>query len=162
MSIRIPSADFLLRDLWHETVTGLELQFVVVALRQKDDCTPEFVSILALKSYMPVGALKWDLSNGQIMDVWVRPNWRRRKIATVMLEVAGAMAEENEWELPQHSTVRTEEGEAWALASGAEPAETIDSWDDDPEAEAMVGEALRAWPPRSSRSGLDGPMLNGE
>jgi len=155
MSDNVPIIDLLLRRSV-EGLTGFDLDLVAVALRQDRDREAEVVSIMALKSYMPVGALKWALCNAEITDVWVRPSWRRHKVATLMLAAAQAMAEENGWEVPRHSTVRTPEGEAWALSLGAEPAETVTAEDDysfadHPGAEASFREALNDLPRRSSR-----------
>jgi GNAT superfamily N-acetyltransferase len=146
VSGNVPIVDLLL-ERSVEAITGYELDLVALALRQERDLKPEVVSIMALKSYMPVGALKWDLCDGEITDVWVRPSWRRHKVATVMLRVAEALAEENGWEAPRHSTIRTLEGDAWALALGAEPAGEIATEGDysraeRPGAEASFREAL--------------------
>jgi GNAT superfamily N-acetyltransferase len=102
-------------------------------------------SVLALDDLIAVGSLRWwirepnpaeleavaageepvDPAPGEIMYVYVQSDRRRQGIANAMLRVAGQYAEHYGIPLPRHSGRRTEEGDQWARADGAQPASEI-------------------------------------
>lgn len=68
---------------------------------------------------MHMGALTWN-DQGEIQGVHVKPQYRRRGVATGMFNAATELANsESEWiPTPEHSPNRTESGDAWAKAVG--------------------------------------------
>jgi GNAT superfamily N-acetyltransferase len=67
-----------------------------------------------------------DFDAGTIGYVYVPPEHRRRGIATALLRVAEAYAERYGMTAPRHDQdQRSADGEAWAVALGADPASII-------------------------------------
>lgn len=69
-----------------------------------------------------VGTMGLD-KDGRIQHIEVHPERRRQGLATKMLRMGNEIHEDiDSIPAPQHSDSRTEEGDAWAKAQGAEPA----------------------------------------
>lgn len=58
--------------------------------------------------------MSWDATTGRVDGLNVHPGFQRRGVASVLWQVAEAIAEENDLPLPQHSETQTNEGRAWA------------------------------------------------
>jgi GNAT superfamily N-acetyltransferase len=108
-----------------EDFSGLRLRFVCPWIEGGS------ASVLALRQFTPLGSLEWDISSdGEIECVEVDAPWRRKGVATLMLAYAQDVSREMHWPPPRHSDHRTRQGDAWARSLGAEPAATIESWED--------------------------------
>ena len=69
-----------------------------------------------------IGHLKWPIAadeHGEVTWIEVVPEWRRKRVATVMWEIASTVVEPG-WPAPHHSKDRTLEGDAWARSVGGE------------------------------------------
>ena len=67
----------------------------------------------------PVGLLEWAAGGkGQIENVKVLPEHRRRGVATALLGEARRVASEREILPPAHSERRSDAGDAWAKSLG--------------------------------------------
>lgn len=75
--------------------------------------------ILAFHKDKRVGWLSWyGGDNGEIQDVSVAPEHRRKGLATQMMLLARQKASEGRRKPPEHSSSRTPEGDAWAKSVG--------------------------------------------
>ncbi len=98
---------------------GLRLTFLVVTLNHPYSGALITATLIALEDQEPAGYLKWAVEGGgKIYDLWTRPDRRRRGVASLLWTVAGEVAAEHGWPMPQHSGQRTEAGEAWARSMG--------------------------------------------
>lgn len=68
------------------------------------------------KNEINYGRLEWDASTGKILNVHVKPEYRRRGIATGMYNYAQGL----DVIKPAHSSWRTDAGDAWAKSVGGE------------------------------------------
>lgn len=87
-------------------------------------------SVHALDDLIVCGSLRWliyenDPDIGEIGYIYVPAEHRRHGIATALLKAARAYAEHYGIPAPRHSTRRTELGDAWARADGAEPTHEV-------------------------------------
>jgi hypothetical protein len=68
-----------------------------------------------------VGRLSWINEGGTIADIGVRPDYRRRGVATGMWNEAYRLNDvDPDIVSPTHSSNRTDEGDAWARSVGGE------------------------------------------
>jgi ribosomal protein S18 acetylase RimI-like enzyme len=78
-----------------------------------------------------IGHLRWDDSDGEISSLRVADNRRREGIATALWETAHEEAEDRGITAPEHSSRRTEAGDAWARAVGGrvpDLTDDVDGW----------------------------------
>lgn len=117
-----------------EQRTSFQCSFV--ALTRSNDSRVLVAALIGFHHMVPIAWLRWMAGeDGEILDVYVAAEYRRRGLATVLLEVATGLAEEQGWSKPEHSGQRTSSGEAWALAHGAGPATQLisdEEWESDP------------------------------
>jgi hypothetical protein len=106
---------------WRQSTDGGPIDDVGFAVLNKHD------RVAMVRAYdnelVEVGYLKWMVStdeDGMITWVEVKPAWQRKKVATVMWELAHQVAAEQGWHSPHHTADRTLEGNAWAQAVGGE------------------------------------------
>jgi GNAT superfamily N-acetyltransferase len=105
------------------TVGGLRLTFVVVVLVPFPDRDDHVASatIIGLEDQAPAGYLKWHVEDdGEILDLQVREDRRRRGVGRLLWEVAAEVAADRGWPAPRHSGTRTVVGDAWAASVGGE------------------------------------------
>ena len=69
------------------------------------------------KSEDAIGYMRWDKKSGEIKDLSVNKEHRRKGVATGMYNEAITAANHKGITEPQHSQVRTPEGEAWARST---------------------------------------------
>lgn len=65
-----------------------------------------------------LGHLHWSSNSGQILDVHVSPQFRRKGVATAMLKAARDVAVKTGVPSPVHSDDRSDMGDAWAKSTG--------------------------------------------
>lgn len=65
-----------------------------------------------------VGFIIWEIDGGEVSRIYVGDKLRRHGIGTYIWETATEMSEENGWDVPEHSSSRTEEGDAFARSIG--------------------------------------------
>lgn len=65
-----------------------------------------------------VGHLHWSSKRGEIIDVHVHPQFRRKGVATAMLKAARDVAVKTGVPSPVHSDDRSDMGDAWAKSTG--------------------------------------------
>jgi GNAT superfamily N-acetyltransferase len=90
---------------------------------------PHVVSVVTLLDMTAIGSIKWVVgknSDCEISLIHVVQEYRRRGIATLLLEVANEVADREGWPRPEHSPTRTPDGDGWAQSRGAAPATEID------------------------------------
>jgi hypothetical protein len=87
----------------------------------------QYVTVRAThrESGEPVGFLKYSSSLGKVGFVNVKPEHKRKGVATQMWEYA---TQHPDLPNPQHSTTRTEEGEAWAQALAKDSGHEVPEW----------------------------------
>lgn len=91
-------------------------------------------SIEAYDGLTDLGSLDWHKKTGEITSVITEKPYRRMGLATDMLKEAHRISAENGFATPTHSDTRTDDGDAWAQAMGAKPAEyhtTMNNLDDE-------------------------------
>ena len=141
-----------------EIVTGLELRFVCIT-RPGPASVPQVASVHAFAHLLPVASLTWAVGHdeeGDIGLVYVRPDWRRRGVATALMSVAVDLADANGWPAPRHVARRTPQGDAWARHVGGE-LPNLELSDSDPEGERAYNRP-GDWPGSSCRDSCHGPM----
>jgi len=88
-------------------------------------------TILAFRRGLVVGHLEWDISSdGGIVYIEVRQEWRRRGIATALFRVATETSEVRGWPHPRFTQERTADGDGWATFLGAEPVSAFETLED--------------------------------
>ena len=65
-----------------------------------------------------VGHLQWAPKTGKILDLYVTPVHRRQGVASALFNGAKGLASEYGVKRPQHSSDRSDQGDAWARAVG--------------------------------------------
>lgn len=60
-----------------------------------------------------VGAVRWYPATGEVDQIYVRPDARRRSVGTVLVLAAGVLARARDWPRLWGDGQRTELGEAW-------------------------------------------------
>jgi hypothetical protein len=70
--------------------------------------------------HSPVGRLEWSHETGEIHNIDVAKNHRRRGVATAAYQLAHRLASEYGVTPPKHSRDRSDQGDAWARAVGGE------------------------------------------
>jgi len=86
----------------------------------------EHHKVLAHHGEQRVGIMKWDPENGNVEDIQVHPEHRRRGVATGMWNFAQThvrpqtpgLGYADDVIAPKHSVERTESGNAWAKSTG--------------------------------------------
>lgn len=73
-------------------------------------------AIVAQQQGQHVGKMEWDIGTGDIVNIEVHPNHRRKGIATAMWNQAQDITGGN----VGHSETRSDDGEAWAQSVGGD------------------------------------------
>jgi ribosomal protein S18 acetylase RimI-like enzyme len=68
-------------------------------------------------AYRLIGNIEWDADTGEVMHLWVVPEYQRRGVATELWRQAQAQG-------ARHSAWRTKDGQVWALSTG----DTLPAW----------------------------------
>ncbi len=100
-----------------EVITGHEMAVICTV-----SGNGETAAVHALLQSLPIASLAWDIDVGYIQQVYVRPEWRRQGVASMLLAAAKELAADQGWGRPLHSLHRTPAGHAWAKATGGEGA----------------------------------------
>jgi GNAT superfamily N-acetyltransferase len=85
-----------------------------------DDRVPYHELHLFSKDHTPVGRLEWSHETGEIHNIDVAKDHRRRGVATAAYQLAHRLASEYGVTPPKHSRDRSDQGDAWARAVGGE------------------------------------------
>lgn len=65
------------------------------------------------------GVMEWHPKTGELKNIYVEPNYRRQGIATALWSEGRKIAQSQKGVVaPQHSSDRTDEGDAWAQSTG--------------------------------------------
>lgn len=95
---------------------------------------PDEHEIMAFGDKGQVGRLLWADDDGEITHLHVGEPVRRHGVATDMWHAAHSEAEERGITPPEHSSRRTQDGDAWAQAVGGdvpELSDDVDGWSSD-------------------------------
>lgn len=78
-----------------------------------------------------VGYIEWDTDSGEVEKVYVGEPFRRLGVGTYLWELATEWAEKNDEVAPEHSSRRSEAGDAYARSIGGrvpDLTDDIDGW----------------------------------
>ena len=109
------------RDEWHDpqeprNLSGVQFQYIHPGAKQQH---PDLHTVMARNSEGKyLGFMDWHKKTGRIDNISVTENMRGLGVASAMYHKATKLAADTGIKAPQHSTHRTDKGDAWARKVG--------------------------------------------
>ena len=100
-------------------------------LKSKYTKTDDSHRIDAFNESGAVGYIEWNDDDGEVDRVFVGRPYRRLGVGTRLWELATEWAEKHDAVPPEHSSTRSEEGDAWARSIGGHIpslSDDVDGW----------------------------------